>query len=225
MRYLKALAATAFAILAVAAGKPHPNWTATVTATDSGTYVLGNPDADIKVAEYVSYTCPHCATFQKQSDAPMRLAYITPGKVSVEVRHLVRDPVDMTVALLTHCGDPKGFFSRHNAFLRSQEDWLTRMGGMSEAQQQRWQTGPYPARMQAIASDFDFYATMTRRGYTRSDINRCLSDEAMMRKLAAQTQTAMKDGVTGTPSFAINGVLLAATHNWQALDSQIKARF
>jgi len=222
MRILQMAAIAVAALFSTAASQP--NWTATVAVTPSGSHVLGNPAAPVKVTEYVSYTCPHCATFQQQSEAPMRLAYVTPGKVSVEVRHFLRDQVDLTVAMLTNCGDPNEFFKRHNAFLYNQEKWLTKMGNTTEAQRKRWSTGEMPARLQAIASDFDFYAIMARSGFSRAAVNRCLSDEDMAKRLAEQTFEAQKSGVSGTPSFALNGTLLAATHDWKSLNVQIQAR-
>lgn len=228
MRIVRMTALAVAALLSLAAGivlaTDRPNWTATVTVTPSGSHVLGNPDAPVKLTEFVSYTCPHCATFQQQSDAPMRLAYVTPGKVSVEVRHLLRDPVDLTVAMLTNCGDPNGFFKRHHAFLYSQDKWIVKMGDMSEAQRKRWTAGEMHVRLQAIADDFDFYAIMAQRGFSRTAVNRCLADTAMARKLADQTENAQNFGVSGTPSFALNGILLAATHDWKSLDIQIRAR-
>src|SRR5690606_26378810 len=127
-------------------------WLATVAVGADGTHVLGNPDATVKLDEFISYTCPHCANFEKQAEAPIRLAYVMPGKLSVRIVHLIRDPVDLTVAMLTNCGDPAGFFLRHQIFLQSQDKWLARMDGMTDAQRQRWTSGDLPARMRAIAS-------------------------------------------------------------------------
>jgi len=217
----------AFALAAIAtpsAGKPHPNWLATVTVTKTGEHMLGNPEAPIELTEFVSYTCPHCSSFEQQSDAPMRIAYIQPGKVSLKVQHVLRDPVDLTVAMLTNCGDPKGFFKRHHLFLYDQAKWLARMGNFSEAQRQRWTAGGMQAGMQAIANDFDFYSMMAPLGYSRSAVTGCLADKEMAKRLVTQSEEASNLGVTATPSFSLNGLLLAATHDWKTLDIQIKAR-
>ena len=200
------------------------NWTATVQQTETGAHVLGNPEAKVKLTEYVSYTCPHCATFQQKSEAPMRLAYVMPGKVSVEVVNFVRDPVDLTAAMLTTCGDPAGFFKRHHSFMYDQDRWLTRMADTTEAQRKRWYAGDIPSRLRAVASDFDFYGIMAKHGFSRSQVDRCLADTARAEKLVAQTSAAMEEGVRGTPSFALDGVILAGTHDWSALTPQIDAR-
>ena len=210
------------AVLSVAASKP--NWTATVTVGADGTHTLGNPDAPVKLTEFVSYTCPHCGAFEKDAEGPLRLAYVMPGKVSVRIQHVLRDPVDVTVAMLTNCGKPAGFFKRHHTFMHDQDKWLARLGGMSTAQRQRWATGPIPARLQAITRDFGFYATMERLGYARPAVDRCLGDTGMLDKLTAQAAGAAGLGVRSTPSFSLNGDLLETAHSWETLLPQIAAR-
>ena len=222
MRIARALGIAAVAALSLAAGKA--NWTATVTVAPGGQHTLGNPDAKVKLTEYVSYTCPHCARFQETADTPLRIAYITPGTLSVQINHFVRDPVDMTAAMLTNCGDAKGFFRRHHDFMAAQDRWLPRMAATTEAQRQRWATGAYPARMRAVASDLGFYEIMARYGTTRAGVDRCLANDAKLQQLVAQRKVALDAGVEGTPSFALDGVLLAGTHDWKTLQPQIAAR-
>lgn len=213
------------AVLAGAAllsvGATSTNWNTTVAETDGG-HRIGNPDAKVKLAEFVSYTCPHCAAFTKEGEAPLQLGYIGTGKVSVEVRHLIRDPIDLTAAMLTNCGPASKFPQNHTAFMREQDRWIAPLGNPTAAQKQRW-TAAGAAGRRAIAGDFGFYGIMERRGYRRTDVDRCLADEAMARKLA---ETSAKDwdrpGIEGTPSFAINGVTMPGTHSWKSLEPQIK---
>jgi len=220
-----AMLAAALVTCVAAAPAPRRNWNATVAVTPAGSHVLGNPAAAVKLVEYISYTCPHCAHFDQEADGAIRIAYVAPGKVSVEVRHLVRDPVDLTVAMLTNCGDPSRFFLRHAAFLRSQDQWIGAANTASEAQRSRWTTGDEASRNRAVASDFGFYAIMERFGYQRVAVDRCLADSALRNRLAAQTAEGARLGVNGTPSFMLNGVMLAGTHDWNSLRAQLEARF
>jgi protein-disulfide isomerase len=224
MHPIKMLVLAAMALLTVAANAPARNWNTTVAVTPSGSHVLGNPAAKVKLTEFISYTCPHCAHFDREGTDRLRVTGVAQGKVSIEVRHLVRDPIDMTVAMLTNCGPPAKFFMNHSAFLRSQDAWIGAANTASEAQRQRWTTGDTASRMRAIASDFGFYAIMATRGYDHTAVDRCLADRTMAQRLAAQTEAASKLGVEGTPSFLINGELLAGTHDWQTLQPQIEAR-
>lgn len=209
------------ALLAVGATAPKGNWVATVVATDGG-HRIGNPEAKVKVAEFISYTCPHCAAFAKEGEAPLQLAYIAPGKVSLEVRHLIRDPVDLTAAMLTNCGPAAKFLQNHAAFMLGQDKWIAPLGSATAAQKQRWTTDGAVGR-RAIASDFGFYAIMERRGYSRTEVDRCLADEAAARTLAENSAKDWKrPGISGTPGFAINGAVMPGTHTWSALEAQLK---
>ena len=225
MHLIRLAAIAAAALLSMAATRPAPaNWATRVAVTPSGSHVLGNPDAALKLSEYISYTCTHCADFDREASDRLRIYGVAQGKLSVEVRHLVRDPIDMTVAMLTNCGAPAKFFANHTAFLRSQSRWLAAANSASPAQRARWTSGTARSRFQAIASDFGFYQIMASRGYDRMAVERCLADTAMAQKLADQTSEAARLGVTGTPSFLLNGELLAGTHDWQGLKPQLDAR-
>lgn len=218
-RLMQAAALAATAVLL--SGATRANWETQVVATEYG-HRIGNPEAKIKLVEFISYTCPHCAEFTRQSEAPIKVGYLAPGKVSVEIRHLVRDPVDLTVGLLVNCGDTAKFAGNHTAFLAGQDRWIEPLGKGTQAQRQRWTTDGATGR-RAIASDFGFYSIMERRGYRRADVDRCLADDAMARRLAEISAKEWKrPGIRGTPSFAINGVVMPGTHSWPALERQIK---
>lgn len=214
-------------------GKPLPkasapaktDWNATVTRTPQGTHVLGNPAAKVRLTEFVSYTCSHCAQFDEEADGALRANFVAPGKATVEVRHFIRDPVDLTVALLTNCGAPAKFFANHTAFMRAQSTWIGPLNQPSAAQAARWSSGTFAQRIKVIARDFGFYPMMARRGYTVQQVDKCLADEALANRLVADTDLAQRTlRVTGTPSFAIDGAVLVGTHNWSLLRPQLDAR-
>lgn len=214
------IAAAAFAIGAAAP----TNWNLVITRTAQGSNVLGNPAAKVKLTTFVSYTCPACARFETESDAALRMQYVRSGKLSLEIRQFVRDPIDLTVGLLTQCGPKEKFMLNHAAFMRSQAVWLAAAGRATPAQQARWTSGDLGSRGRAIASDFRFYQIMATRGYDRIAVDRCLTDTALAQKLATGTEAASKLGLDHTPSFAIDGSLLFATNGWSALEPQLQAR-
>ena len=96
----------ALALLGTGAVALAQNWSTTVVASDNG-HKVGNPKAKTKLVEFMSYTCSHCADFAREGDAAIKLAYLPKGDVSYEIRHLLRDPFDLTAALLTQCFSPR----------------------------------------------------------------------------------------------------------------------
>jgi len=213
--------ALAAPMILAAASAAQANWNTTFSTTEAG-HKVGNPQAKTSLVAFVSYSCSHCADFEKQSDAPLRAGYIQSGKVSVEVRHVIRNPVDLAAALTTECGDPGRFFERHRAMMLSQASWMGTAQATTPAQQQRWMSGDLGSRMRAIASDLDFYKLMEPRGLARAQLDRCLSDEAHATSIVETSQAqGARFSIPGTPSFVVNGRLLDGVHTWSQLQQAL----
>ena len=196
-----------------------------VTRGDGGSHILGNPAARLSLVEYVSYTCSHCATFSAQSSADLRARFIAGGGTRVEVRHIVRDPIDMAMAVAANCGAPGRFFSRHEALMAQQTAILGQVQALPPATVQAWTAGPVEGRLRRISDGSGVTAWMQARGFTATQINQCMADQTMQQRIFAMTQAGTAAGVTHTPSFAINGRLLPATEasNWATLAAALTA--
>lgn len=207
------------ASIAQAAPRP-PAWNQTVTAGAAG-WTLGNPQAPVKVTQYSAYTCPFCAAFAVEAEAPLRLFYVGSGRVSFEVRQVLLSPVDLTVAMLVECGPRDRYFLNHVAFLRSQPRWRQALHGATRSQSQRWTQGPLIQRNRAIAGDLKLYAFMEGRGMGRMEVDRCLGDQAAADRIRAESEASLSAGIEGVPSFAINGNVLPNVNNWSQLRPMI----
>lgn len=218
MKRLVAAVLLAAAPLTAALGQ---NWLTTVAATEAG-HRIGNPKAATKLIEFVSYTCSHCGTFFKEADGPIKMALVQPGKGSIEVRHVIRDVVDLTATVLTNCGERSKFWGNHDLFFARQDKWMTTWQVALPSQRRRWQAGPMPQRLQAVAGDLGFYEMMESRGYTRTQIDRCLTNEAAINALVAKAEAGAEAyGVKATPSFVVNGKLLKDVHTWSELQKAL----
>lgn len=217
------LALAVFAALTATSALAAPNWL-TVVDTAGGGHRIGNPSAKVKLTEFVSYTCPHCGRFAQEGSSAIEL-YVATGKIQLDVRHVVRDPIDLTAAVLANCGPAVKFPRNHAALMMSQPKWLPVAEHATEGQKSRWFSGPMPARLRAIASDLKFYDIMIARGYDRVSIDRCLADEALARRLSEQSVADDKKwNVQSTPSFAIDEVLIAGVYTWGLLQPFLDAR-
>ena len=78
------------------AARPRRDWTRTVVATPEGGFRMGNPNAPVKLVEYGSLTCRHCADFAPGRDAAAgRHAMSASGKVSYEYRNFILNGLDV----------------------------------------------------------------------------------------------------------------------------------
>jgi len=224
-----ALTAASAALLPVAgtAQSAATAWTDRVSQSDVGGHVRGNTAAPQKIIEYMSYTCPHCAAFEQESSPALADGFIATGKTSLEVRNFIRDPVDLTVALLARCGEPRSFFRRHKGLLASQKTWLGKAGSMGREGQAAWYQGDTNARLQRIASDLGLYDELRRHAPLATDaqINACLANKTEQNKVLAMTKFATDTvKVQGTPSFTLGGKLLANVYDWKSLEPLLASR-
>lgn len=222
-RLLAALAAlSAFGSAATIAAQ---DWNLTVTRTEAG-HRMGNPDAPLSLIAFLSYTCPSCGQFAKAADGALALGYVGPGRVTLENRPMVRDPVDLTVAMLVDCVGPKRHAAAHATFMERQSGWLSRATAVPQAQRALWSdAGQSAERRRSIASTLELYPMVERFDIDRIKADRCLADQKKADALlAAADGNRAQFGVRGTPSFAIDGVLLEGVHSWAALQPLIDAR-
>lgn len=218
-----ALLTAAIALGSVASAQPKAgNWNLTVEE-DQVSHRIGNPEAEVTLTEYVSYTCSTCARFAREGDPILEIAYVGSGKVRLEIRQFLRNPIDLTIAMMTHCGDPSKFKQNHAAFMLGQDKWIKPLMKPSQPQITRW-TQPGAASRRNIANDFGLYDIMESRGYRVTDVDVCLNDEAKAQAFAAATQAdAQRLGITGTPTFAINGKKADVAPVWSALQPALDA--
>jgi protein-disulfide isomerase len=154
-----ALSGAALTLLAATPAKPAA-WSQTVTTSPIGAVLAGNPDAKVRLVEYFSYTCHVCADFAKAGSLPLKTQYVDRGLVLLEYRNLVRDPVDMTAALLARCGGPKAFAGNHQAIFAAFPAFIAKVQKATEAQQKSWFEGTTAERARKIAAGTGLTALM-----------------------------------------------------------------
>jgi protein-disulfide isomerase len=205
---------------------PAPNngdWSTIVSATPEGGFVMGNPNAKVKLVEFGSLTCPHCAEFEHQGGQKLVDDYVKKGLVSWEFRNFVRDPFDMTATLLARCGGASSFFGLTRNLFADQRDWVGKIQSADPAKVQALQGLPPAQQFSTIADlgGLKQYASM--RGVPRAKGEQCLANETEINKLVQMNSDAVSTyNVPGTPTFLINGEVVEQTATWELLEPKIK---
>jgi protein-disulfide isomerase len=203
---------------------PNGDWTQMIAETPQGGYRMGNPDAKVKLVEYASITCPHCAEFAEKGADPLANKYVKSGQVSWEYRPFLLFPTDAGIFMLLRCQGPNPFFQSTEQLYTDQANWFAKIQASPEAQPERVQNLPGPQRnaVYVRASGLDqFFRT---RGMPEARIESCLADPQGLQKLADLTKYgADEDNVTGTPSFLINGKTVEGAATWEALEPALRA--
>ena len=197
-------------------------WSETVAKTDAGGIVMGNPDAPLKLVEYMSITCSHCKDFGEQAFAPLRDNYIESGKVSFEIRNFVRDPLDLSAAILSRCGGEGPFFPLTEQALGYQETMFEKAQGMGEATYSSILQSDPKVRFVRLAEQLGLIAFFQQRGISEDQAKACLADTATAEKLMNDTQKASEEfNIEGTPTFLLNGQKVEGT-NWAMVETKLK---
>lgn len=197
------------------------DWSTHVVQAPSGAYLIGNPAAKVRLVEYLSYTCGHCADFMAESKTPLKDGYVRRGAVRIEVRHAVRDPVDMAAALLARCAGPGGFVSATNAIFAEQRDWARRGGAWWQVNAAALQSETRLMQLKAVAEASGLSTLMRSRGMSDATINQCFATPTDLNRLTAMAEASWKV-IQGTPTFVINGKTGGGGH-WETLEPELRA--
>src|SRR5437764_10862551 len=57
---------------------PGGTWADVVNATSAG-FMMGNPNAKVKLTEIGALSCPHCSPFEETGDTPLVQKYVQTG--------------------------------------------------------------------------------------------------------------------------------------------------
>lgn len=206
--------------IAAPAGKA---WADTVVKTPEGGYRMGNPDAPIKLVEYGSLTCSHCAEFADKSAAALRDNFVASGRVSFEFRNFVRDPIDITGAMLSRCGQPEGFFALTDQIFANQPAIFDKWNALGQARQTAVMNQPDAKRFIAIGEGAGLTEFVSSRGIAKDQANACLADVKEAQALAERAQKQGEEfDITGTPTFLINGAKFDGESTWEAVKARLE---
>jgi protein-disulfide isomerase len=199
-------------------------WVTTVVETPDGGFRMGNPNAPVKVVEYGSLSCSHCAEFSEKGMEALKASYVATGKVSYELRNYVRDPMDLTATLLARCGGPGPFFPLVEQMFADQANWFKKVQAMTPAENQAMATLPPAQQFSKFATIIGLDGFVRQRGISAEKANACLANQAESDKLVKMRDRANTEfNLQGTPTFLINGQVLAETGSWEALEAKLKA--
>ena len=208
---------------AAPAARPHiaqRDWSQIAMRTPEGGIRIGNPAAPVKLVEYGSITCPHCAAFSGEAAAALRTRHVRSGRVSWEYRPYLIFPTDPGLFMLLNCLGPSRFFPAAEQLYASQHIWVGRVQALPGAELERMEALAPNAQAAALVHAAGLDAFFRARGLSQAQIDACLANHAAIERLGAISQQANQLGVQGTPTFFINGRSVG-TQNWARLEPML----
>ena len=164
---------------------------------------LGPANASVRITEYASMTCPHCAAFNEAVFPKIKSEYIDSGKVRYVFREFPLDIKAAAGSMLARCiakDDSGKYFTVIDLLFKQQNDWVLK----------------------------NTTETLTRigkqAGLSQQAVEDCLKDQALLDKIAADQKYASEVlKVDSTPTFFINGERIKGETSFEEFDKRIKS--
>ena len=158
--------------------------------------VLGDPNAPITIIEFSDFQCPFCGRFYSQTELQLIDDYVKTGKVRIIYRDfpLSFHPEAEPAALAAECANEQGkFWEFHDKVFVDQDS-------MSIAQYKKW---------------------AQELGLNTGQFNSCLDSKKYLAEVQKDFSDGAAAGVSGTPTFFINGQNIVGAQPYAAFKSLI----
>lgn len=150
--------------------------------------VLGNPSAPVKVVEWGNYQCPFCGIFARETQDQLINDYVKTGKATFEFRNFAfngQESYDSAAAAL--CAKDQGkFWEYHDTLYLNQHG--ENQGAFTRD------------RLKQMAKTV---------GLDTDKFNQCLDNNTYASQVKVEQNDALNAGAKGTPTFAVNGQIIA----------------
>ena len=190
-----------------AADQVDPDQLETVSVSEDNDPSLGSADAPVTIVEFSDYQCPFCRSFVNETMPSLLEDYIDQGIVRVVFRDfpLPSHPQASLAAQSAECVRAKttedadtAYFAMHDLLFENQSAW----SGKTDAKE----------TMVNLALE-----------NLNVDIQSCLDSEEMKAEVEADYVAGKSYGISGTPSFFINGKKLVGAWPYEVFVKVIEA--
>ena len=179
-----------FALLALTLAGPPAAAQALSVEDAMADRVMGRADAPVTIIEYSSLTCPHCASFHKDTLPMIKKTYIDTGKVRLIYRDFPLGGMALAAAMMARCAGTKRYFGFIELMFRNQETWSKSENPRAEL-----------ARIALFG------------GMGEKEFDACLKNQPLMDAIRSQAEAAGKKyGIDSTPTFMIEGTKVSGAY-------------
>ncbi len=200
------------------------DWSTRMVTTPQGGILIGNPAAPVKLVEFGSLTCPHCRAFHAEGLPGLRARGLSAGSISYEYRPFTLNGIDLMAGLLMQCQAAGPAWAFVNRVYARQDELVAGFQAIPDSEGARIQALPQDQRGPAMAEAGKLPAFAAAAGIGRATYDSCIAATPGMDRLLAIRKDAVEThGLTGTPSFLINGKMQADVFDWAALEPLIVA--
>lgn len=166
--------------------------------------IFGDIDAPVTIVEFSDFQCPYCESFYKETLPLLISNYVETGKVRIIYRDfpLSGHPEANLAAQAAECvrneSDDTGYYAFHDWLFENVSVWSQKVDAME-------------------------ILITAAQDNLNVDIRSCVENSEMADEVNADMTAGRGYGVTGTPSFFINGKKLVGAWPYEVFESVIES--
>lgn len=176
---------------------------------------LGDPNAPVKIVEYSDFQCPFCNRHHQTTERKIFETYVATGKVYYTYRTMGNFLSD-NIARYNGVQSSESIDSANAVYCAGEQNLFWEYYDILFANQTGEGVGDYSIpRLKAYAKEID--------GLDIKQFNDCLESHKYYDRAMQDYKDGTDAGVTGTPSFVINGQLLVGAQPFEKFQEVIEA--
>ncbi|BCW90187.1 hypothetical protein sos41_33550 [Alphaproteobacteria bacterium SO-S41] len=165
---------------------------------------IGNPEAPIKLIEYASSGCGHCAAFSIETLPKIKTEWIDKGIVYYVLRDFPLDNVAAAASVIARCLPKERFYPFMDILFTNQAVWHS----------------PQTADPKEALIELS-----RRAGLSREDVESCLKDQAALDRIQKSRDDASNIlKVNSTPTMFINGDVIEGAAAYAEFEAKFKEK-
>lgn len=183
----------------------------------NGTAIIGDENANLTIFEFSDFECPYCSiaagnkkkieafkqkTGMSNYKAPIPNVYenyVKEGKVKIVYYNFPTHSNSMQASLAALCANEQDeFYNYHKMLFNNVDEWTGNNQG---------------AKLRGYAEEL---------GLNTSKFNSCLENETYKEQIKREKQLGTRYGVSGTPSFFIEGEMLSGAQSYSTFKEIIE---
>lgn len=172
---------------------------------DTTAFTMGDPNAPVTIVEYTDYQCPFCNRHVQETMPQLIENMIDTGRVYYVIKDFPLDqlhPEARAAAVAARCaGEQDAYLEMHDAIFASQAEWA----GQGE---------------EGAASYFNDVAA--ELGLDKTAYDQCVTSSNHPENVQASFEEGSVLGVTGTPSFFVNGYMVSGAQPYDVFEYVIE---
>ena len=174
-----------------------------VDVKGGGLPVFGQQNAKVTMVEFSDFECPFCKSYFDQTLSQIKKDYIDTGKVKMYYRHFPLDfhPAATPSALASECANEQGKFWEYHDIVFAEQDKIS--GKTADT----------------ITTQLKLFAQ--ELGLNTSQFDNCLDNAKFQANVDADLNDGRTAGVSGTPTFFINGTRIVGAQPYAAFKALI----